>query len=49
MSKIVATICGPFDEAVEKKQEQFEFESGELLTQFAKYLIEYLDTHFGGA
>lgn len=58
--KIVSTICGPFDEArykrvkkayqaaVEAKQEVFKFDGGDLLTQFAKYLVEFLDGHFGG-
>jgi hypothetical protein len=32
-----------YKEAVEKKQEMFLFDQEEILTSYAKYLIEYLE------
>ena len=55
---IVKTIAGYFDEArydklvkgydiaVRYKWDQFLFDQQTMLTSFAKYLIEYLDSHF---
>lgn len=54
----VDTICGIFDEdrykhlkrlyekAVEEKEEMFLFEGQFMVTGFAKYVLEYLDTKF---
>lgn len=35
-----------YETAVETGKDQFFFESGILLTAFAKYLVEYLSTQF---
>ena len=55
---IVETIAGDFDEgrykrlridyntAVDRGDNVFEFDGDRLLTQFAKYLLEYLETKF---
>lgn len=33
-----------YDKAVAAKLDVFEFESNEVLTQYAKYMLEYLDS-----
>jgi hypothetical protein len=33
-----------YKEAVEKKEDQFEFEGNKYVTSYAKYLLEYLDS-----
>lgn len=35
-----------YNRAVEAGKEQFTFEGNELLTSYAKYLLEYLDLKF---
>lgn len=32
-----------YNQAVEAEEETFDFKGGELLTEYAKYLIEYLE------
>jgi hypothetical protein len=39
-------LKGQYENAVSKGSEQFEFQGVELLTTFAKYLIEFLDKEF---
>jgi hypothetical protein len=39
-------LKGQYENAVSKGQEQFEFQGVELLTTFAKYLLEFLDNEF---
>lgn len=36
-----------YKSAVEKKKETFEFEGRQLMTGYAKYMIEYLEGQFG--
>jgi hypothetical protein len=37
-----------YNKAVKDKEEVFIFEGKEILTSFAKYLIEYLELHLKG-
>ena len=43
----VAKLQRAYAHAVETKQEQFLFEGHELVTLYAKYLLEYLKPKFG--
>jgi len=38
-----------YERAVREQAESFTFEGHELLTSYAKYLLEYLATQFGSA
>lgn len=44
---LFATLKEKYNHAVENKIEVFEFEGQEVLTSYARYLIEYLETIFG--
>lgn len=44
--KKLKALTRRYNEAVEKKEEQFVFEGSELLTAYAKYLIQYLESQF---
>lgn len=35
-----------YNKALEEEQESFEFEGREVLTNYAKYMVEYLNTQF---
>lgn len=37
-----------YNMALENKEESFRFERAEILTDYAKYLIEYLENKFNG-
>ena len=39
-------LKGQYENAVSNGLEQFEFQGVELLTTFAKYLLEFLDNEF---
>ena len=39
-------LKGQYENAVSEGSEQFEFQGVELLTTFAKYLLEFLDKEF---
>lgn len=39
-------LKGQYENAVSESLEKFEFQGVELLTTFAKYLIEFLDNEF---
>ena len=41
-----AALRRAYQHAVETERESFEFEGHELLTSYAKYLLEYLSTRF---
>lgn len=43
-------LCKQYQAAVDAKAETFMFEGKyQLLTDYAKYLLEYLGPHFGGS
>jgi hypothetical protein len=44
----VLALRRAYAHAVETKQEQFTFEGHELMTGYAKYLLEYLKMQFPG-
>jgi hypothetical protein len=37
-----------YQDAVERDDQQFEWQGGMFVTDYAKYLLEYLDMQFGG-
>lgn len=43
-----AKLKRTYRKAVDENKTQFTFEGHELLVSYAKYLIEYLETRFGG-